>query len=368
MELTLSKEIQEQEDHLFSEDDASESPPSDIVAYNESRSCADLYRMYKEGILDIKPEFQREIVWNSPSQTRFIDSLIKQLPIPSLCFSLDYKTQRWQVIDGLQRMSSIIRFLSGDPNWTLSRLDDVEPSLSGTAANRFLDRESPLYIYRQRVENLTLPITVLRCDYSKKPHTNYLFTIFHRLNTGAMKLNNQEIRNCIYSGTLNDLINGLNKEPDWLKLNRMRKDTGYRFRGQELILRFFALYDNVNNYGGRLATFLNEYMADNRRLDEADLSSKRVIFKDSLNIVFSKIFDSKAPAKLPLSVMEATFVGVAKNLSSLRNEDADETKSRYFRMLEDAEFSQEKLNEGLSGRERVKGRIMAAVSSFSIDG
>jgi hypothetical protein len=183
-----------------------------------------------------------------------------------------------------------------------------------------------------------------------------------------MKLNNQEIRNCIYSGTLNDLINGLNKEPDWLKLNRMRKDTGYRFRGQELILRFFALYDNVNNYGGRLATFLNEYMADNRRLDEADLSSKRVIFKDSLNIVFSKIFDSKAPAKLPLSVMEATLVGVAKNLSSLRNEDVDEIKSRYFRMLEDAEFSQEKLNEGLSGRERVKGRIKAAVSSFSIDG
>jgi hypothetical protein len=66
--------------------------------------------------------------------------------------------------------------------------------------------------------------------------------------------------------------------------------------------------------------------------------------------------------------MEATLVGVAKNLSSLRNEDADEIKSRYFRMFEDAEFSQEKLNEGLSGRERVKGRIMAAVSSFSIDG
>ena len=368
MELTLSKEIQEQEDHLFTEDDVSESPPSDIVAYNESRSCADLYRMYKEGILDIKPDFQREIVWNSPSQTRFIDSLIKQLPIPSLCFSLDYKTQRWQVIDGLQRMSSIIRFLSGDPNWTLSRLDDVEPSLSGTAASRFLDRESPLYIYRQRVENLTLPITVLRCDYSKKPHTNYLFTIFHRLNTGAMKLNNQEIRNCIYSGTFNDLINGLNREPDWLKLNRMRKDTGYRFRGQELILRFFALYDNVKNYGGRLATFLNEYMADNRRLDDASLSNMRVIFKDSLNIVFSKIFDSKAPAKLPLSVMEATLVGVANNLSSLRNKDADEIKRRYSRMLEHEEFSQERLNEGLSGKDRVKGRIMAAISSFSTDG
>jgi uncharacterized protein with ParB-like and HNH nuclease domain len=71
--------------------------------------------MFKQGILNIQPEFQREIVWKGPAQTRFIDSLIKQLPIPSLCFSLDYKTQRWQVIDGLQRMASIIRFLGGEP-------------------------------------------------------------------------------------------------------------------------------------------------------------------------------------------------------------------------------------------------------------
>jgi hypothetical protein len=365
MDLVLSKEIREQEDQLFSEDDASESPPSDIVAYNESRSCADLYRMYNEGILDIKPDFQREIVWNSPAQTRFIDSLIKQLPIPSLCFSLDYKTQRWQVIDGLQRMSSIIRFLSGEPNWTLSRLDDVEPSLSGTAASRFLDRDSPLYIYRQRVENLTLPITVLRCDYSKKSHTNYLFTIFHRLNTGAMKLNNQEIRNCIYSGPFNDLLNEINCNPDWLKLNRMRKESGYRFRGQELILRFFALYDNAENYGGRLASFLNEYMADNRKLGPDELDSRRKAFKDALNVVYSKIFDSKAPTKLPLSVMEATLVGVAKNLPSIEGKNASEVKGMYTRMLEDEEFSQEKLNEGLAGKDRVKGRIEAAVASFS---
>jgi hypothetical protein len=365
MELLLSKEIQKQEDELFDEDDAYESPPTDIVAYNESRSCADLYRMYKEGILDIKPEFQREIVWNSPAQTRFIDSLIKQLPIPSLCFSLDYKTQRWQVIDGLQRMSSIIRFLSGDPNWTLSRLEDVDPSLSGTPANRFLDRETALYIYRQRVENLTLPITVLRCDYSKKSHTNYLFTIFHRLNTGAMKLNNQEIRNCIYSGSLNALINDLNKNTDWLRLNRMRKDFGYRFRGQELILRFFALYDRHEEYGGRLAAFLNEYMADNRSLSDNEISTKRVLFEQSLNIVYSKIYDSKAPNKQPLSVMEATLVGVAKNLSSIAEADAGLVKQMYYQMMQDHEFSQERLNEGLAGKDRVKGRIRAAISSFS---
>ena len=187
-ESSMNNNIEELERRSFEEDDSQELPPPDVVAYNELRSCADLYRMFKQGILNIQPEFQREIVWKGPAQTRFIDSLVKQLPIPSMCFSLDYKVQRWQVIDGLQRMYSIIRFLGGDPNWTLSKLEDIEPELSNKPAQRFLDKDSTLYIFMQRVENLALPITVLRCDYSKKSHTNYLFTIFHRLNTGAMKL------------------------------------------------------------------------------------------------------------------------------------------------------------------------------------
>lgn len=106
----MDKKIEKLENMTFEEDDSLEVPPADIVAYNESRSCADLYRMYKQGILEIQPEFQREIVWKSPAQTRFIDSLTKQLPIPSMCFSMDHKTLRWKVIDGLQRMASIIRF------------------------------------------------------------------------------------------------------------------------------------------------------------------------------------------------------------------------------------------------------------------
>ncbi len=154
---------------------------------------------------------------------------------------MDYKTFRWQVIDGLQRMSSILKFLGGDPTWTLSKLDDIDPLLSGAKAKDFLEKDSTLHGYYQRVENLTLPITVLRCDYSKKAHTNYLFTIFHRLNTGAMKLNNQEIRNCIYAGTFNNLLKDLNKNKDWMKLNKMKREAGFRFTKEELILRFFCL-------------------------------------------------------------------------------------------------------------------------------
>lgn len=362
--MNLQGTIDEQERRSYEEDDSLEVPPADIVAYNESRSCADLYRMYSEGILNIQPEFQREIVWKGPAQTRFIDSLIKQLPIPSLCFSLDYKTQRWQVIDGLQRMASIVRFLGGDPNWDLSKLDDIEPDLSGVSAKRFLDRDSHLYQYRQRVENLTLPITVLRCDYTKKAHTNYLFTIFHRLNTGAMKLNNQEIRNCIFSGSLNDLLHELNRAQDWMKLNRMKADVGYRFSKQELILRLFAFAESYERYGGRLAKFLNDYMGDHRFPDQGELEVKRDLFVRTVEVAFHRIYDSKGPVRAPISVLEATLVGIARNIDFVETLSDDDLKLRHRQMLEDDEFSSERLSEGLAGKDRLIGRLNAAKDAF----
>jgi hypothetical protein len=364
-EMMMNKIIEDQERRSFEEDDSQEQPPADIVAYNESRSCADLYRMYKQGILSIQPEFQREIVWKGPAQTRFVDSLIKQLPIPSLCFSLDYKTQRWQVIDGLQRMASIIRFLGGDPNWTLSRLEDVEPELAGTPAKQFLSPDTPLFQYFQRVENLTLPITVLRCDYSKKAHTNYLFTIFHRLNTGAMKLNNQEIRNCIYSGPLNNLLKELNRDSRWMKLNRMKKETGDRFAKQELILRLFAFNDRYTTYGGRLAKFLNDYMDDRKSPGQEELDKKRELFARTVTIVYERIYDAAGPMRTPVSVIEATLVGVARNIDDLWDIPAVQIKARHSRMLEHEEFSDQRLSEGLAGKQRLVNRIGASVNAFA---
>jgi len=362
----MTKEtVAELERRSFEDDDSLEVPPPDIVAYNESRSCADLYRMYKQGVLNIQPDFQREIVWKGPAQTRFLDSLIKQLPIPSMCFSMDFKAGRWLVIDGLQRMASIIRFLSGDPTWTLSRLDDIDPDLCGRPAKDFLDPSSQLNRYFQRVENLTLPITVLRCDYSKKQHTRYLFTIFHRLNTGAMRLNNQEIRNCIYAGPFNELIKELNKNTDWMRLNRMKSDSGYRFTKQELILRMFAFHDTYMTYGGRLARFLNDYMDDNKNISDSEADIKRDLFNRTVKVVLNKVFEGVAPSKTPLSIVEATLVGISRNLNNVEAMLPEEVSRRYQQLLEHNEFSENKLLEGLSGKARVIGRMDAAIGAFA---
>ena len=159
-----------------------------------------------------------------------------------MCFSLDYRNQHWQVIDGLQRMWTIIRFLSGDCG-SFSKIPDVDPAISGRNIRDFLESKSTdqsnlQHSYYQRIQNFTLPITVIRCDHSKSSHMEYLFTIFHRLNTGSVKLNNQEIRNCIYSGTFNNFLHELDRNEAWLKINGRSSPDGDRYRGQELILRF----------------------------------------------------------------------------------------------------------------------------------
>jgi hypothetical protein len=364
MMISVKPDLEARERETFEQDDSAELPPTDIVSYNELRSCADLFRMHEQGILDVHPEFQRDVVWKGPDQTRFIDSLIKQLPIPSMCFGHDHKAQKWIVIDGLQRMSSIVRFLSGG-DWTLSRLDDIDPEISGKSAAAIKTSDPKLRHFYTRVENLSIPITVLRCDFSKKNHMEFLFTIFHRLNTGGLKLNNQEIRNCIYGGPLNNLLKQLDQYQNWRRLNRMSAGNSYRFTKQEIILRMLAFYDRHKRYDGQLAKFLNSYMHDNRNLPDADIEARSKLFRDTVDLVFERIFQRKAPTKLSVTFLEALLVGVAKNVTRLAEMPEQDLIGRYRQLAGDEEFSEEALREGLAKRLRVIGRLDAAINIFA---
>ena len=356
------------EDQTFDESDSFSAPPPDIIAYNELRSCADLFRMYQENILEIRPDFQREVVWQPRAQTKFIDSLVKQLPIPSMCFSLDYRTQKWQVIDGLQRMWTIVRFLGGE-NWRLSRMPDVDPVLSGRTASDFLESKSQpdsnLRQYYLRVENTSLPITVIRCDSSKPEHIEYLFTIFHRLNTGAVTLNNQEIRNCIFSGSFNDFLRERDSDERWDVIKQNSQISSRRYRGQELILRFLAFREHYQDYSGGLAAFLNKYMMEHREDDEDVLDEKRQIFDRTLLIVGDSIFAEKPSGRIAIAIVEAVLVGVSANLCALEKLQPHTILEMYDKLLAAVEFSESRLSEGLSRPERVHERFSAAVEIFS---
>jgi len=354
----MRSRIEQLEEEIYWENDANEQPPPDVFAFSESRSCADLFRMYDQKSLDIQPEFQRDLVWKNPDQTRFIDSLIKQLPIPSLCFSYDSKQQKWLVIDGLQRISTIIRFLRGD-DWNLAKVEDVESEIAGVSAAA-IKNDSKYDKYYKRVENSTIPITVLRCDYDNKKHLSYLFTIFHRLNSTGLKLNNQEIRNCIYSGPFNRLLQELDSYGNWRKINKMRPNESYRMRKQELILRFFAFYNKLDQYTGSLASFLSDFMADNRFLSKDRIETLKTLFKETVDILYQSLFENNPKMKISITVQDAICYAIAKNIDKLKGQQKDIVYGKIKQILNADEFTEKALAEGLAKKQRLIDRMNRA--------
>jgi Protein of unknown function DUF262 len=363
----FNNELREEEEKSSLEDDHADLPPNDIVAYNELRSCADIVRMWRNRQLTIKPDFQRDVVWKKPDQTRLIDSLIKQLPIPSMCISLDFNTNERLVIDGLQRISTIISFLTND-EYQLSELDDIDTKISGKTVAVIKSKNKTLY---DRVENLTIPITVLRCDYEKKTHMDYLFTIFHRLNSGGTKLNNQEIRNCIYNGKLNSLLKSTVKYPNYKNLFNIEDDKTYRFAFEELNLRYFAFSEWLDKYNGRLAKFLNDYMFEKEKnpkgvkITDKEIEEKRKSFQKTIDLTYTKVYNNQSAENVSKSVIEAVLIGVNKNSKYVDSITIPEAQVLLEKLRQDPLFSVDSLKEGLSQKAKVTARIKKAIEIFS---
>lgn len=349
------------EENLSYNDDSNVTPPADIVAFNELRSCADLFRMYEKKQLKTRPDFQRNVVWKSPAQSRFIDSLIKQLPIPSICIGFDYKTEKRIIIDGLQRISSIIRFLEED-SWRLSRIEDIDNKLSGKSVAE-IKRDN--YNLFERVENAVLPVTVLRCDFSNQNHMDYLFTIFHRLNTGGIKLSNQEIRNCIYSGTLNKLLKEIANGQAWRNVFGEPNEID-RFDNEEIILRVFAFRELLDRYTGNLARFLNHYMSDNKEPEEARIEEYRSSISNVLDIISEKAVNKDRIKEYGKTLKEGLLVGLIKNLNDITAATPEQFNGMLDSFHSSQEFNEENIREGLSAKEKVQSRLNKAISIFKL--
>ncbi|WGE75061.1 DUF262 domain-containing protein [Actinobacillus equuli] len=359
-------------------------PPKDIFAFNESRSCADLKRMHDKNQIDISPDFQREKVWSQPSKTRFLDSLLKNLPIPSMCISLDISSQKRFVIDGLQRISTVIEFLSAienaDDNYLLSKLDDIDERLSGKSALEIKNNYPDIVSI---IENVSIPVTVLRCDLSKEEHLEYIFTIFHRLNTGGTKLNNQEIRNCIFSGEFNKLLSKC-AENNQSSLKILLGSENSRFSYEEFILRFFAFQDNFNIYKGKLVSFLNTYMDSKKKKEKAEkekqkkgeiissvdslseeINYKEALFERTIRLIVDNITPSSG-TNFSKTVLEAILYGVAKNIEKIELiSNKTKLNDLYIELMETEEFQSSELQNDTLKKKKVTARLEVAESKFS---
>lgn len=182
--------------------------------------------------LILEPSFQREYVWNQPKKQQLIDSILLGIPIPTFYFSID-KNGNLLVVDGKQRINSILEFLKG--------------KLSLPSSYRFLclNKDSKDEVYFTELESRVkrkfedYPLTCYLVDSSVIPR--FQNEIFMRVNRGGERLTIQEIRNASNVGKVTYLLNKIsdNKELRIVPIKR-KKD-------QYLVLRFLAYYLIHNN-------------------------------------------------------------------------------------------------------------------------
>lgn len=362
IDLDLQTSLAQEEEALEQEEPSNVVPPDNIFTYSESRSCADITRMVSEGDLKKDPFFQRHDVWSNADKTRFIDSLLKRMPIPSMCFSVDAH-EKYNVIDGRQRTSTIVEFVNSlqDINsaqkYVFSDLQDVDPRISGK--NLLAVKENTPEVLTI-IKNATIPINMLKCDYNKENNMQYIFKIFHRLNSGGVKLNNQEIRNCIYSGEFNQLLNNLNNRDLW-KNWIPRIANNERLKGAERILTFFAFFYFFEEYSGSMASFLNRKMEIFSLKDMNWIATQKSFFDRLLRSVSQiEMLDYQKNV-----YVDAVLYGVSKNLDFCLTLSKENMNDKFRSLLQQSSFSKENLKEGMTKTEGLKRRLADAKIVFS---
>ncbi len=219
-----------------------------VICEPKDQSIYELHRQNKKGNLKLDPEFQRFRVWEDDKSSRLIESVLLDVPIPTI-FLAEEQNSTYSVIDGQQRLGAFFDFL--DNNLTLKKLN-IMTELNG---RKFRDLDET---HQNKIENKAVHTIVVR----KESQPDVRYEIFERLNTGAVQLNHQELRNCIFRGNHNKLLGDLAEDKDFLYVMGLDRPDK-RMRDRELILRFFALHRNTHhNYSPPMKRFLNNEMRE----------------------------------------------------------------------------------------------------------
>lgn len=239
-----------------------------VVIEKVDRSLFEFHRWYQQKKLIIDPEWQRSYVWDRKRASRLIESFLIDLPVPVIYLA---KTPdgKYEVIDGVQRLTSVFEFFAG--SLVLTGLE-LLPELN---KKKFSDLSEQL---QHKLEDTTLR----SFDLSAHTSSHFLFVIFERLNTGGVPLNEMEVRNCVYRGQLNSLIRDLARNSDFVQAVN-QKDLVKRMSDRGLVLRFLAFYERTYTKATNgLKAFLNQFFELYRNPPEDKLKEFEKQFKKAM--------------------------------------------------------------------------------------
>ena len=351
-------------DESDSDDDSVRALRYDMVSYGVDFNIADLVRRLNEGYIVI-PDWQRRYVWNIKQASRFVESLLFDLPVPGIFLGVHPETGQLYVIDGQQRLKTLQFFYSGEcpptnPGRSGSsfKLTGVDERYEGVGYDRLKIMD------RRGLDNSLIHATVIRQFDPPKDDTS-MYQIFKRLNTGGSQVNAQEIRRAVYQGKLIETLGTLNEYSYW---RTIVGDAGSpRLKDQELILRFMAMWHRGEDYKRPIAEFLNVFTQNNRDPDQRWLEETSKIFKKTIRLFAEamgrRAFRVRGGRAVNAAVFDSMAVGLARRINSKGEPAPNEVKVAHDTLIECESYLQA-VERATSSETSVSRRLRIATDIF----
>lgn len=349
--------MQEQNDTEFEGEEVSEQISDEDIVYQINTFGADytidglVKRFDRDDIY--RPEFQRNFVWTHPQASRFIESILLGLPIPSVFLYREEKQQRHLIVDGLQRLTTLHAFSKGrlPHNDKVFKLTGVKSRFDGKTLDELKPQD------QRRFEDAIIHAMIIQ-QMSPDDNSSSVFHIFERLNSGGTPLQPQEMRAAIYHGSFQRVLGQLNENQLWREIfgNEHR-----RAKDQELILRFLALHFEREKYQRPMKGFLNEFMRVNREIDVR----RQDDFSSSFSTTIQRAHEALGEkAFRPIRIMNvAVFDAVMVAIAARPDHNAGQIADAYNRLIHNEDFMRLS-TESTSNESNVFGRIKKAIQEF----
>ena len=192
------------------------------------------------------PDYQRAFTWEDERKSRFIESILIGLPIPFLFFWENPRTGVLEIVDGSQRLRTIRDFINGD--FLLGDLD-VLTSVSGFGFQNLPESR------QRKFKNRTIRGIILNEHADAESRRE----LFDRINTGSKTANSAEIRRGVLQGPFLDLVNELANSKLFVGLTPVPEKKQKEREREELVTRFFAYGDGLEDYADEVSSFLFLY-------------------------------------------------------------------------------------------------------------
>ncbi|MBN1892067.1 MAG: DUF262 domain-containing protein [Clostridiales bacterium] len=257
--------------------------PAEINIVPKQDTLRNLIERLRHDEIDMNTDFQRHAeLWDPQKMSRLIESILIRFPLPAFYFDAS-NDDRWLIVDGLQRLSSIRKFVietDEKKKLKLRGLEYLKDFIGSTYTT--LPRT-----YQRRIDEC--PITLFLIQPGTPPNVKY--SIFRRINTGGLVLKDQEIRNAMAKPSIREYLERLASDEN---LKKTIGDQTKRMVDQELVLRFLAFnFMDYEKSKKNITTFLDEMLEKLDKSNRQTLDSYEKSFRLAIKRCW-QIFDDFA--------------------------------------------------------------------------